>query len=95
MTGIKVVGSALEEFCGLDVHEDFDLVTMRAVGKLPQLMPYALNCLKPGGRLCLWLGSEQAAVAMGGGLPVAWSEPLPIPLSQKRQIAVGTKLSIS
>jgi len=94
LNSIKVVGSTIEEFSRQQGCEAFDLVTIRAVGRLRQLLPHALSCLKARGRLCLWIGSEQVEEMLRTEAPVKWGIPVPIPLSQERQILVGTKLYI-
>jgi 16S rRNA (guanine527-N7)-methyltransferase len=94
LTSIKVVGSTLEEFSRQQGCEAFDLVTIRAVGKLSHLIPRALDCLKASGRLCLWIGSDQAEEILRFEARVKWKDPVPILLAQKRQILVGTKLYI-
>jgi 16S rRNA (guanine527-N7)-methyltransferase len=92
LTSIKVSGSTIEELSRQEQCEAFDLVTIRAVGKLRQLLPHAMNCLKANGHLCLWVGSEQAWEMMRTESLVEWIPPVPIPLSQKRQILVCKKL---
>ena len=94
LTMIKVGASTIEELSRQQGCEVFDLVTMRAVGKLGQLLPHALKCLKARGHLCLWLGSEQVEEVTREKTPVEWRDPILIPLSHKRLILVGTKLDI-
>lgn len=94
LTTVRVSGLTLEELSRQPDFETFDLITMRAVGKLRQLLPHALHCLKVSGYLCLWVGSEQADEMMRSKARVEWSIPAPIPLSLKRQLLVGRSLKI-
>lgn len=93
MSSVEVVASTIQEASSKDKHGDFDLITIRAVGNLDQLLPYAFSVLRAQGSLCLWVGSDQAEDVMRANLAVEWRDPLPIPLSQKRRILVGKKLS--
>ena len=94
LNSVNVAASTIEQLSRQEEGTTFDLVTIRAVGKLPVLLPYVLSCLKSRGHLCLWLGSDQVEEMMSIEAPLEWSIPISIPLSQKRQILVGTKLDI-
>jgi 16S rRNA (guanine527-N7)-methyltransferase len=62
MMGVEVRRERLEEFAGLaGSAEAYDSATARAVGNFEALIPLASRCLKPGGRLFLWLSSRQAS----------------------------------
>lgn len=68
----------------------FDTVTMRAVGQASEAVRRLAPCLKPGGRLCLWLGRSQlASIAHHQGL-LKWQDPISIPISRERVILIGT-----
>lgn len=90
MTGVVVAGDRVEEFSAKPGQPTFDFVTARAVGELPKLIPSASRCLKPGGRMCLWLGSSQVSSARGNESCVNWQPEHPIPLSRERVILIGT-----
>lgn len=94
LNSVNVAASTIEELSRLEEVTAFDLVTVRAVGKLPLLLPHVLTCLRSRGHLCLWLGSDQAKEMMDIEAPIKWNTPIPIPLSHKRQILVGKKLDI-
>ncbi len=86
---VEVRGERLEDFAPRAGRPAFEAATARAVGQLDKLVPLAADCLRPGGRLLLWLGHEQA-----GDLETRlfeWRPPLPVPLSRERRIWVGTK----
>lgn len=70
----------------------FDIVTIRAVGSLNRLLTPALESLKAGGHLCLWIGSGQAEAISREESRLDWMAPLPIPQSEKRQVLIGSKL---
>jgi 16S rRNA (guanine527-N7)-methyltransferase len=62
MMGVEVRRERLEEFAGsAGAAEAYDSATARAVGKLQELILLASRCLKPGGRLFLWLSPRQAS----------------------------------
>jgi len=61
MSGVAVRRERLEEFaCSAGAAGTFDSATARAVGNFAELIPLAARCLKPGGRLFLWLSPRQA-----------------------------------
>jgi 16S rRNA G527 N7-methylase RsmG len=78
----------LEDFAPKQ-RERFDVGTSRAVGKLERLAPLTAQCLKPGGRIFLWLTREQAANVRQTMPEVGWRDPLPIPLSRSGVILPG------
>jgi 16S rRNA (guanine527-N7)-methyltransferase len=55
--GVEVRRERLEEFEGS--AGAYDSATARAVGNFPELIPLASCCLRPGGRLFLWLSRRQ------------------------------------
>ncbi len=87
MDSVQVRSERVEEF--LSENSVFETVTARAVGRLDRLIPAAARCLKPGGRVCLWLSLEQLP-ALGKTLaPIRWSDPVSLPLSHQRVIVIG------
>jgi 16S rRNA (guanine527-N7)-methyltransferase len=103
LESVEVRPERLEELLGhggRDIDEPhpagqrcFDSITVRAVGRLPSLVGTAACCLKSGGRLCLWVGKEQASELIEAEeSPVIWQAPIAIPLAARRQILVGVKL---
>lgn len=86
--GVEVRPERLEEFAR-NCPEKFESATSRAVGKLERLVPQAAGCLKPGGRLFLWLTREQVAAVTSLPTSLRWEEPLPIPLSRNGIILTG------
>lgn len=93
--GVEVRGERLEEFANCFSGPSFDAATVRAVGRLERLIPLAATCLKPGGRLCLWLSREQRRQLVGPGGPLGWEPPIPVPLAREREILVGIRSGIA
>lgn len=91
--GVEVSGERLEQFAPSSGATRFDIVTMRAVGDVLDLMPVATRCLAPTGRLCLWIGKQQCSAVVCEKLPLVWMEPIPIPLSQSRVLLIGQRIA--
>ena len=68
-----------------------ELVTLRAVERFADVLPVAIGCLKPGGRLALLVGKTQIDAARATTLQ--WQEPIAMPLSSARVLLVGIKPS--
>jgi 16S rRNA (guanine527-N7)-methyltransferase len=69
----------------------FDVVTLRAVERLTEVLPTAAALLAPQGRLALLTASRQQ-VAVRSTLPhLTWDPPIPIPQSQFRLLIVGSR----
>jgi 16S rRNA (guanine527-N7)-methyltransferase len=64
-----------------------ELVTMRAVEKFEVVLPVSSRLAEEGGRLALMIGRGQVAAAQQA-LPGVWSEPVTIPESADRVVAV-------
>lgn len=79
----------IEDYSRQEESDSFDIVTVRAVGRIESLMPAALRLLKPNGWLCLWLGSEQMEGVREASQNFHWLAPLAIPLSRGRGILAG------
>jgi 16S rRNA (guanine527-N7)-methyltransferase len=69
----------------------FDIVTARALGKFEDLLRWAQKALAPGGRIALWVGSEDAT-DISADMLWKWSAPAPIPGSQRRYILIGSPI---
>ncbi len=67
----------------------FDVVTLRAVERLPQVLPVAVSLLNPNGRLALLVSSSQLE-SIHTTLPtLTWNLPIAIPNSQSRILLIG------
>lgn len=89
MTSVEVAGERLEDFARRDPPDCFDAATARAVGGLDVLVSLASRCLKPGGRIILWLSEKQASTLLRLESRVGWQPPIPIPLSHHGVICCG------
>jgi 16S rRNA G527 N7-methylase RsmG len=69
----------------------FGLVTLRAVERFETILSTAASLVAPGGRLALLIGSAQLPAARTLLPFLNWSEPIPIPASQSRLLAVAMR----
>ncbi|MFZ0961573.1 MAG: 16S rRNA (guanine(527)-N(7))-methyltransferase RsmG [Terriglobia bacterium] len=88
---VEVRGERLEDWVRATPSPAFDIATMRAVGNLDVLVPLAAKCLKSKGNFLLWLTRDQAAGLARIQSGLAWSAPLPIPLTRAGEIWRGIK----
>jgi 16S rRNA (guanine527-N7)-methyltransferase len=66
------------------------LVVLRAVERFDETLPAAIRLLAPGGSLALLIGQAQSARARHLAPTLAWSDPVPIPLSDARILLSGS-----
>lgn len=66
-----------------------DLVSLRAVERFERALPVARRLLCPRGRLLLLIGLEKVEAAKSVLPEVSWEDPIPIPLSRNRVLAIG------
>jgi 16S rRNA (guanine(527)-N(7))-methyltransferase RsmG len=69
----------------------FDVVTLRAVERFPDILPQAATLVAPAGRLTLLIGSAQQAHVLATLPTFHWLPPTPVPLSKSRILLVGTR----
>jgi 16S rRNA (guanine527-N7)-methyltransferase len=67
----------------------FDVVTLRAVERLSEVLPVATTLLAPSGRLALLIASSQLEATRSTLPSLAWDPPILIPESQSRLLLVG------
>jgi 16S rRNA (guanine527-N7)-methyltransferase len=67
----------------------FAAVTLRAVERFQSILPVAANLVAPGGRLALLIGRTQLPRAQLALPALNWSDPIPIPASQSRVLAIA------
>jgi len=67
----------------------FDVVTLRAVERLADVLPVAANLLALSGRLALLIASSQLDATHSTLPRLAWDPPIPIPQSESRLLLVG------
>jgi 16S rRNA (guanine527-N7)-methyltransferase len=70
-----------------------DLVTLRAVEKFESVLPVAAELVAPAGSVGLLIGAKQLATAREIlGEYWSWREPVAVPQSNDRVVAVGSKM---
>jgi 16S rRNA (guanine527-N7)-methyltransferase len=67
-----------------------DIVTLRAVEQFESILPIAASLVASAGRLALLVGESQVRAAYNVLPAFRWNDPVPIPLSTKRVLLVGT-----
>jgi len=68
----------------------FDFITARALGRHDEFLRWSRDFISESGSVVLWLGESDAkTVALMPGWH--WQLPIPIPLSERRQILVGSQ----
>jgi len=66
----------------------FDFVCARALGDYPAFLRWARRVITPGGRVVLWLGTDES-IRLGRRKEFIWDAPVAIPESRRRVILVG------
>lgn len=89
---IEVRPERLEKFATENPSARFETATARAVGSLDELVPQAVRCLMPGGKLCLWVSSRQAERIVQQDRLINWQAPVPVPLGTEREIWIGRRI---
>lgn len=70
----------------------FDCVTLRAVDKMGLAVQSAAQRVRLGGWLALMTtGKELEALKIAAGAGYSWSEPIPLPGSEERVVALGER----
>jgi 16S rRNA (guanine527-N7)-methyltransferase len=91
---VRVLGVAAKVHSGRaeTLRAVFDCVTLRAVDKMPQAVKAAGKLVAPGGWLALMTtGKELDALKAAAGTEFAWAEPLPLPGSKDRLLALAAR----
>lgn len=91
MRSVRVEGKRIEDFSHDNLVGVFDIITVRAVGSLDSVIVNASPLLSEGGSLCLWVGADDARAIRRTGKGLIWTDPVPIPLSNRRVILVAQK----
>lgn len=86
LTNVDIQNTRAESF----PKASFDVVTLRAVERFASVLPVAANLVAPRGRLALLISHSQFPQAKTILPALNWCDPLPIPLSQSRILAIGT-----
>src|SRR5207249_4938484 len=83
---VDVRPERLEDFVRLNPNRVFNTITARAVGDHRSLVLQGLKILRPGGRVCLWVGREQGKLLGRYTDQIFWEEPSRIPMCREREI---------
>jgi len=67
----------------------FDLVTLRAVERLTNLLAQSAALLTPGGRLALLISESQLKPVISERINLRWDPPIPLPSSKNRIFLIG------
>src|SRR5438105_7123521 len=67
-----------------------DIVTLRAVEQFESILPIAASFVASAGRLALLVGEAQVRATYHVLPAFRWNDPVPIPLSTKRVLLIGT-----
>jgi 16S rRNA (guanine527-N7)-methyltransferase len=70
-----------------------DIVTLRAVEHFETILPVAADLVGPVGRLAMLIGVAQVVVVCARLSVMKWSEPVKVPLSNKRVLIIGSEES--
>lgn len=92
LRALRVDGAQV--FCGRAENwgNTADVVTLRAVEQFERTLPIAARLVGQGGRLCLLIGSSQLDAARKlAGETWTWLDPVAIPLSAGRVIAIAER----
>jgi 16S rRNA (guanine527-N7)-methyltransferase len=90
LTDVDVVNDRAETIAET-INDAFDLVTLRAVERFSHILPTAARLTEPGGSLALLIGSAQLENAREALPAFSWDDPIPIPLSNSRVLALGCR----
>jgi 16S rRNA (guanine527-N7)-methyltransferase len=87
-SNVEIMKKRFEEVVNL--KQGFDFICSRALGEFPIFLPWALQALKSGGSIVLWLGTEES-VRLVRRKEFTWQPAIPIPESRRRVILIGRK----
>lgn len=72
----------------------FDCVTLRAVERMELAVQAAARLVRPGGWLALMTTSKELdALKEAAGVEFSWLQPIPLPGSEERLLALGARCS--
>jgi 16S rRNA (guanine527-N7)-methyltransferase len=72
-----------------ELEATFDVVTLRAVERFDSAVAVAARLVAPAGRLALLVGAAQLSQVRSALPRLMWCDPLPIPISKNRVVAIG------
>lgn len=86
LKGVEVLPDRFEQI--RPENFKFDLISARALGDFKELLRWSAQALKPGGRIVLWVGAEDAT-RLATNPSWIWEPATRIPDSQRRYILMG------
>jgi 16S rRNA (guanine527-N7)-methyltransferase len=86
LTDIDIQNARAESVTG-----SYDVVTLRAVERFDAILPIAARLLAPAGCLALLISDAQLDPARSALPDFTWADPIPIPLSRSRVLALATR----
>lgn len=92
---VRVLGLAGEVYTGRaeEIGAQFDCVTLRAVDRMQLAIGASARLVRVGGWLALMTThAELAKAKTAGGGGFEWREPIPLPGSEERVLALGLKV---
>ena len=91
---VRVLGVGVKVHAGRagSLGGHFDCVTLRAVERMPEAVAAAARLVGPSGWLALMTTSgDQAQLQEAAGTGFTWSDPVPMPGSESRLLALGRR----
>lgn len=91
---IRTLGVAVKVHAGRaeDLLQQFDCVTLRAVDRMESAVRTATGRVRPGGWLAPMITQRDSeAVRAAAGADFTWSEPVPMPGSNERVLALAIR----
>jgi 16S rRNA (guanine527-N7)-methyltransferase len=86
---LGMLGTAVENRRAEQLEARADVVTLRAVERFEEALGVAASLIRPEGRLALFVGTQQTAVANSLLPQFMWNNPQPIPMSASKVLLVG------
>ena len=86
LKGVEVIPDRFEQIRPENFRIDF--ISARALGDFKELFRWSAQALKPGGRILLWVGAEDAT-RLASNPSWIWEPATRIPDSQRRYILMG------
>ena len=87
LTDVNIQNTRAESLTGAS----FDVVTFRAVERFESILPIAARLVAPEGLLTLLIGRTQLPQAQSALPTWNWSEPIPVPKSKSRVLAIACR----
>jgi 16S rRNA (guanine527-N7)-methyltransferase len=88
---VEIRSERVEEYAAEAGAVGFNLVTLRAVGCHEFMFSKATDCLKEGGRMCIWTTSRQAVSIGKAPTRLQLERTISLPFSTMREIRIWRK----